>query len=164
MKLKYCFLFVFFTGSFFGFAQGQDLENYWQQHVDYKMEVDMDVEKYRYSGTQELEYTNNSPDTLQQVFYHLFYNAFQPGSEMDVRSRTIVDHDSRVEDRISKLDEDEIGYLKINNLKQDGKEAKGKTVGTIYQVELAEPLLPGEKTTFTLDFNGQVPKQIRRAG
>lgn len=164
MKFKHCFLFVFFTGSFYAFAQGQDLENYWQQHVDYKMEVDMNVDNYRYSGTQELEYTNNSPDTLQQVFYHLFYNAFQPGSEMDVRSRTIIDPDARVEDRISKLDEDEIGYLKIENLKQDGKTAKGKTVGTIYQVELAEPLLPGEKTRFTLDFKGQVPEQIRRAG
>ena len=55
-------------------------------------------------------YTNNSPDTLTKVFYHLYFNAFQPGSEMDVRSRTIKDPDGRVGDRISKLNEDEIGY------------------------------------------------------
>ncbi len=144
------------------FAQGN--QSYWQQHVDYKMEVEMNTKNYRYSGKQELVYTNNSPDTLHQVFYHLYYNAFQPGSEMDVRSRTIADPDSRVMDRISKLDKDEIGFLKIENLKQNGKSVEGKTVGTIYQVKLAKPILPGEKTTFTLDFNGQVPQQIRRAG
>lgn len=161
MNKKFSFL-LFFLGSFLAFSQPNP--GYWQQHVDYTMEVDMNVENYQYQGNQELVYTNNSPDTLHQVFYHLFYNAFQPGSEMDVRSRKIADPDSRVTDRISKLKEDEIGYLKIENLKQDGKNIEGKTVGTIYQVNLAEPLLPGEKTTFTMDFNGQVPVQIRRAG
>ncbi len=137
---------------------------YWQQHVNYTMRVDMNVNTYRYQGTQHLVYTNNSPDTLHQVFYHLYYNAFQPGSQMDVRSRTIVDPDPRVMDRISKLSPDEIGYLKISNLKQDGQEIEGKTIGTIYQVKLAHPILPGEQSTLTLDFEGQVPLQIRRAG
>ena len=49
---------------------------YWQQHADYKMEVSMDVKNYLYKGKQELVYTNNSPDTLRKVFYHLFPNAF----------------------------------------------------------------------------------------
>lgn len=149
-------------GTFLTFSQGN--QSYWQQHVDYKMEVEMNTKNYRYSGKQELVYTNNSPDTLKQIFYHLYYNAFQPNSEMDIRSRTIADPDSRVMDRISKLEEDEIGFLKIENLRQNGKSIEGKTVGTIYQVKLAQPILPGEKTTFTLDFNGQVPQQIRRAG
>src|SRR5690606_41455460 len=48
---------------------------YWQQHVDYKMDVHMNVENYTYTGTQALTYTNNSPDTLQRVFYHLYFNA-----------------------------------------------------------------------------------------
>ena len=161
MTTKFSFLF-FFLGTFLLFSQGN--QSYWQQHVDYKMEVEMNTKNYQYSGNQELIYTNNSPDTLHQVFYHLYYNAFQPGSEMDVRSRTIADPDSRVMDRISKLNEDEIGFLKIENLQQNGKSVEGKTVGTIYQVKLAEPILPGEKTTFTLDFKGQVPQQIRRAG
>ena len=47
---------------------------YWQQRVNYKMDIDMDVSTYRYKGTQTLEYTNNSPDTLKQVFYHLYFN------------------------------------------------------------------------------------------
>ncbi len=149
---------------------------YWQQHVDYKMEVAMDVDNYRYKGTQELVYTNNSPDTLHRVFYHLYNNAFQPGSEMDMRVRTIADPDGRMarkvklagkefrESRIKNLKPDEIGYLKISNFKQDGVSATAKEVETILEVTLAKPILPGQKSIFTLNFDGQVPVQIRRSG
>ena len=56
----------------------QNNVKYWQQHVDYTMDVKMDVNTFNYEGTQKLIYTNNSPDNLERVFYHLFYNAFQP--------------------------------------------------------------------------------------
>ena len=51
---------------------------YWQQHVDYTMAIDMDVKTYQYTGEQKLVYTNNSPDELNRVYYHLYFNAFQP--------------------------------------------------------------------------------------
>ena len=91
-----------------------------QQAVAYQMEVAMDVSTNRYQGTQVLAYTNNSPDTLTRVFYHLYYNAFQPGSMMDVRSRTIADPDQRVKDRIAKLAPEEIGYLHPTRLTMNG--------------------------------------------
>ena len=137
---------------------------YWQQHVDYKMDIDMDVNTYQYNGKQTLVYTNNSPDVLNRVYYHLYFNAFQPGSEMDVRSRTIEDPDRRVGDRISKLAPNEIGYIKVTSLKQDGKTLSHETVGTVLEVDLAKPIQPGESVTFTMDFNAQVPQQIRRSG
>ncbi len=142
----------------------QNNTNYWQQHVDYTMNVDMNVENYKYTGKQELIYTNNSPDTLYQVFYHLYFNAFQPGSEMDVRSRNIPDPDPRVMDRISKLSPEEIGYLKVSSLKQNGANLKYEVAGTVLEVELNKPISPGEKVTFSMDFDGQVPNQIRRSG
>ena len=103
----------------FSFAQSP-YAGYWQQEIDYVMDIRMDVETFRYSGTQQLTYTNHSPDTLSQVFYHLYFNAFQPGSDMDIRSRTIKDPDPRVGDRISKLNDDEIGFLHVSDLEQDG--------------------------------------------
>jgi len=136
----------------------------------------MDVKNYQYKGKQELVYTNNSPDTLRKVYYHLFNNAFQPGSEMDARLHSIKDPDGRMVNkvkvdgkevkvsRIESLKPDEIGYLKISNFKQDGVAAETKTVSTILEVTLAKPILPNSKTTFTLDFDGQVPVQIRRSG
>ena len=51
----------------------QNNATYWQQQVDYKMDVDIDVKNYQYKGTQLLNYTNNSPDELTQVFYHLAF-------------------------------------------------------------------------------------------
>ncbi|MBD0823299.1 M1 family metallopeptidase [Aestuariibaculum marinum] len=137
---------------------------YWQQHVDYTMDIDMNVNNYQYQGKQTLVYTNNSPDVLNKVFYHLYFNAFQPGSEMDVRSRTIADPDARVGDRISKLSPDEIGYIKINSLKQNGTSLTYDTVGTVLEVELAKPIQPGERVTFDMLFDAQVPVQIRRSG
>ena len=146
------------------FTSAQNNTSYWQQHVDYKMEVDMNVKNFRYTGTQELVYTNNSPDTLNRVFYHLYFNAFQPGSEMDIRSRTIEDPDSRVGDRISKLTPEQQGFLRVSTLTQNGKPLQMEEVGTVLEVELNEVILPGEKATFNMEFEGQVPEQIRRSG
>ena len=149
---------------------------YWQQHVDYKMNVTMDAKNYQYKGKQDLVYTNNSQDTLRKVYYHLFNNAFQPGSEMDVRIQNIKDPDARMvnkvkvgnqevkESRIKNLKPNEIGYLRVSNFMQDGVAAMTKTIGTILEVTLPKPILPNSKTTLTLDFDGQVPVQIRRSG
>ena len=136
----------------------------WQQKVSYSMDIDFDVTKHQYKGKQTLVYSNNSPDVLDKAFYHLYFNAFQPGSMMDVRSRTISDPDSRVRDRIFKLKPDEIGYLKVISLKQNGKPVSFEHVGTILEVTLNEPIQPKSKVTFEMEFEGQVPLQIRRSG
>ena len=136
----------------------------WQQTVDYTMDVSMDVKNHTFEGTQKLIYTNNSPDTLTRVFYHLYFNAFQPGSMMDVRSRSIADPDRRVKDRISKLAANEIGILEPTSLSQDQKPLKYSIEGTILEVELATPILPHTSTTLDMIFKGQVPIQIRRSG
>ena len=149
---------------------------YWQQHVDYTMEIDMNVENFQFQGKQKLVYTNNSPDELNEVFYHLQFNAFQPGSEMDMRLQNIQDPDGRMvnnvgtkenpiyESRISKLSKSEIGFQKIISLKQNGKAVKYEVIGTILKVNLNTPLKSGKKTTFEMEFLGQVPVQIRRSG
>lgn len=98
-------------------------DRYWQQQADYTMEIDMDVNSYQFNGKQTITYTNNSPDVLHHVFYHLYFNAFQPGSEMDIRTQTISDPSRRLnvnvgtkenpiyESKIAKLQPNEIGYI-----------------------------------------------------
>jgi len=150
--------------------------SYWQQHVDYTMDIDMDVKSYQYKGKQKIVYTNNSPDTLDKVFYHLFFNAFQPGSEMDIRLQNVQDPDERMannigteedpiyESRISKLKTNEFGYQKIITLKQNGKPVKFEVIGTILKVDLNTVIQSGEKAIFEMEFEAQVPNQIRRSG
>jgi len=136
----------------------------WQQEITYDMDIDFDVKSHQFTGVQKVVYTNNSPETLKRFFYHLYLNAFQPGSMMDVRSRTIIDPDRRVGDRISKLKPDQIGYQKIISLKQDGFPLNYHVEGTILEVELAKAIAPGESSTFEMEFESQVPLQIRRNG
>ena len=136
----------------------------WQQQVQYEMDITVDVKKHKISGKQILTYTNHSPDVLDRVFYHLYFNAFQPNSMMDVRSRTIADADPRVGSRIQSLKKDEIGYHKIGKLLQNGKHVDFELVGTILEVYLDEPIGPREHTTLEMEFTSQVPKQIRRSG
>ena len=152
------------TLCLFSSATAQNNTAYWQQHVDYTMTIEVDEKNNQYSGRQTLIYTNNSPDVLEKVFYHLYFNAFQPGSEMDVRSLTIEDPDRRVGDRISKLTPSEIGYIRPKKLTQGGKKLDYQVVGTILEVTLNEPIQPGEKSTFKMSWDAQIPLQIRRSG
>ena len=144
----------------------------WQQRVSYKMEVHLNVVTNIVDGTERLVYENNSPDKLNRVFFHLYWNAFQPGSEMDVRSRELGkilingrrDWDSRVRDRISKLTPTQVGYQKVLSIKVGGVEQPTILHGTILEVDLKKPILPGSKITFEIVFQAQVPVQIRRSG
>jgi hypothetical protein len=151
---------------------------YWQQHVNYTIHAHLDVHTNRLTGHEHIVYENHSPDTLHQVFFHLYWNAFQPGSMMDVHSReagkvilgitangdTIRDWDSRVRDRIAHLKPDEIGYDSVIHVSMNGIPQPFETHETILQVRLTKPIPPQDSAIFDLDFKTQVNIQIRRSG
>lgn len=139
-------------------------QGYWQQRANYVMDVKMDHTTHKYTGKQLLTYTNNSPEALTHVFYHLYFNAFQPGSAMDVRSRWIDDPDPRVGGRIAELAPNEQGYMRVKSLKYDGRVLTYSENETILEVALDKPIPPGGKAVFEMEFEGQVPLQIRRSG
>ncbi|MFZ4057708.1 MAG: M1 family metallopeptidase [Ferruginibacter sp.] len=144
----------------------------WQQRVKYTMNIDVDATTNRFAGKQKLVYTNNSPDVLNKLFYHLYFNAFQANSSMDVRSRELgkksingrADWDGRVRDRISKLQPNEIGYQKILSLKINGVAQPFKYAETILEVQLIKPIAPKSTVTIDMEFEAQIPLQIRRSG
>lgn len=154
-----CATLLFYTN----FTNGQGRSTYWQQEIRYAMEVELDVESNTFSGIQKIHYTNHSPETLTKVFFHLYLNAFQPGSVMDIRARAIGDVDPRMQP-IWNLTPEEVGYQHISKLTQKGKPLNYEVVGTILEVELATPLKPGKSTTFEMEYDAQVPVTIRRMG
>ena len=168
MYRKFLMIVVIVLSGFMLVAQ----PNRWQQRVKYEMDIDVDVTTNRYSGKQKLEYTNNSPDTLDKLFYHLYWNAFQPNSMMDTRSRELgktrvgnrPDWDARVRDRILNLKENEIGYQKIKWLKLNGVLQKTIEHETILEVQLSKPILPKQKVILEMEWDAQVPLQVRRSG
>lgn len=151
-------------------------KGYWQQKVDYKIDVDVDEKNYQYNGQMRLKYTNNSGQSLSKVYLHLYFNAFQPESMMDYRLSNISDPDSRMatnlgtkenpkwESRISKLKPEQIGYQKIKTLTFNGVNTQFKTDGTILEVTLPSAIADGTTATFDLTWTAQVPEQIRRSG
>ena len=144
----------------------------WQQRISYKIDADVNVETNIIDGKAEIVYYNNSPDKLDRIFMHLYWNAFQPGSAMDQRSLWLgetdingkPDWDGRVTDRISKLSPKEIGYQKISSLKVNGEKQEFIYHGTILEVKLTTPINPTSKATISMEYESQVPLQIRRSG
>lgn len=128
------------------------------------MDVVFNTQEHRFYGVQELVYFNNSPDTITKVFYHLYFNAFQPGSMMDRRAQDLPDPDKRIGDRIASLSPDEIGYHRIKRLSQYEKELSYVIDQTVLLAQLAQPLAPGDSTVLRMNFESQIPVQIRRSG
>ncbi len=142
------------------------------------MDVHLDVVTNKINGKQQITYTNNSPDVLSRIFIHLYYNAFQPNSMMDFKSRNsegivigrdrngsiVTDWDPRFKNRIIDLAPDETGYCKVLKISSNGHDQKMKLHETILEVDLDKPIAPGSTVVFNTEFECQVPKLTRRSG
>jgi len=169
---------VFIVITIITFVSGVSAQaDRWQQHINYNIKAALDVNTNIIKGTEDIVYTNNSTDTLRKVYFHLYWNAFQPNSSMDVRSRelgkntmtsrrgdVIKDWDARVTDRIQKLTPAEIGYQRVSAITINGKAQKLIEHETILEVQLTNPIAPKTSAKLSLVFEAQVPKQIRRSG
>lgn len=154
--------------SIFGLFSAQQ-NAYYQQHAKYKMDIDVDAQNYTYQGKQSLEYTNNSPDELNVVYFHLYWNAFKPGSMMDQRVQYRGKNgDSRLNvngvSRLASIPKDEEGAQNIHWIKQNGKLLKFEIQETIMKVYLNESIKPNSSTNFTMEWDANIPMQIRRSG
>ena len=149
----------------------------WQQHINYNIKASLDVTTNIVKGSEDIVYDNNSTDTLRKVYFHLYWNAFQPNSAMDIRSRelgkntmtnrrgdVVKDWDARVTDRIEKLTPNEIGYQRVSQILIAGKAQKLIQHETILEVQLTNPIAPKTSAKISVVFEAQVPKQIRRSG
>ena len=167
-KLKISLVFTFFS-----FILSAQQTPYYQQYAKYKMDIDVDAANYTYQGKQTLDYRNNSPDELKVAYFHLYWNAFKPGSMMDQRVQSQgVNADGRlakrvgntVISRLSEIPKNEEGAQNIRWIKQNGKDLKFEIQGTVMKVFLAETIKPNSSTTFTMEWDANIPMQIRRAG
>lgn len=150
----------------------------WQQKIAYNIDASLDVNTNRITGVERITYTNNSPDTLRRLFFHMYWNAFQPGSSMDVRNtqlgKTIIGTDSKgnpvfdrhkqVYDKISRLTPGQQGYQRMTEVIVNGKAQQVKEHETISEVVLDKPVLPRTSVALTINFEAQVPLLVRRSG
>jgi aminopeptidase N len=119
---------------------------YWQQDVSYRIEASLDDVSDVISGAEELIYFNNSPDTLREVYFHLYQNAFGPAAYY-----ADINKANKVKPKYGAYEAQNQGTV-VSNLRQLGAEVVVTLDNTILHVKLAEPIAPGDQTTFTMDF------------
>lgn len=148
-----------------------DMESRLQQErlagLVHTIHVTVNDDDYTFKGTSRVEFTNNTPDTLRQIFFHAHFNAFQPNSLTAKRVAAIGPNRLKPE-TFANLKPSEIGKLEIlpgtSTVAGIGAAFTVERLGTIIRLDLSKPLLPGERTTLEFAFEGQVPVQVRRSG
>lgn len=138
----------------------------WAQRpeADYTIEVSLNSSTHRLSGIQRIEYRPNSSDTLNELFFHLYFNAFQPNSSMAERTAALPDPDGRMKGRFETLSPSEQGWSKLDRVLVNGRPQRIEVRETTAKIFLDRPILPGESVAIETKFEAQVPVQIRRTG
>ena len=130
--------------------------SYWQQDVQYKIYAIMREEENMIDGAEELTYWNNSPDTLQYVYFHLYQNAFVNGSYLHELER-----DNKTKTAMGKKEQAGLGTT-TDQIQVDGKDVKTELDNTIMKVYLPKPLYPGSKITIKMSFKTYYDKGLTR--
>ncbi|UCE67131.1 MAG: M1 family metallopeptidase [Candidatus Zixiibacteriota bacterium] len=131
--------------------------DYFQQEVDYNIKADLDPGTAKLACVETIVYKNNSPDTLTEIYFHLFYNAFLPGSYLDLEQRRAGDYS------IANLSKRKMGSVKIDLIKIDDLDITDYIIdNTIMIVPLTEPLAPGGTITIYIEFISRIPARGSR--
>ena len=140
---------------------------YWQQSVDYKMSVVLIDSVRQLACSSMITYKNNSPDTLRDIYMHLYPNAFQIGS---VKHREYMNDYGR-ESRAQYFKDNLEGYESSIRVRSLTVSKKGdiilsdyKVDDTILHAQLKKPLLPDEEIRIDLDWSHHVGGMVERAG
>jgi Peptidase family M1 domain len=120
---------------------------YFQQDVYYKIKANISEKSNIAQATEELIYTNNSPDDLMFVYFHLYQNAFTKGSYLEALNAA----NHQPIKRMGKYEALGLGTV-VNNMTANGKVCKVELDNTIMKVYLPEVLHAGESITFKMSF------------
>ena len=148
------------TPGAFRSAAGAPGAAYWQQRVDYDIEVTLDDDRQWLTGSQRITYHNNSPDTLAYLWIQLDQNRYRNAS-YDLLTRIAGADHGPEQGRLSFQELDnlliaqshEAGY-RITAVKDGrGRDLRHGVVDTMMWVDLAEPLLPSAQAQLRIDWN-----------
>lgn len=136
---------------------------YWQQDVYYNIKADVDEQTNIIDGSLELTYWNNSPDTLHEVFFHLYQNAFQPCAYYDN-----LQHNNGVDPKYGPYESACLGTT-LEYLRSNGQDLPQTLDNTMIRVQLDEPILPGKSKQFEMKFktyfgSGNVRRRMKQYG
>ena len=120
---------------------------YFQQKVQYNIQVKLIPSLHRLEGYEEIVYKNNSPDTLTFLYFHLYMNRFREDFSYDSGKKKNE------------------GYIELVSFKNSENEDVDYLVDeTILKVELNKMILPGDSQSFKIRFNTVLPRAGDRLG
>lgn len=141
-------------------ASGAPAQGYWQQQVDYEIDVRIDEATQQLTGSQKIVYINNSPDTLRYLWLQLDANIHRPDSDANL-TRTTNDDLDRLSFRAMKslLAKEEFdGAFKISKCVDSltNRPLHHTIVKTMMRVDLPVPIKSGESFKFQIDWNYEI--------
>jgi len=155
--LRKIFFFIFiFCFQFSAFSQ------YWQQQANYIIDVTLNDKLHTLDGFEKITYTNNSPDTLKYIWFHLWPNAYKNDktafTDQSLENGNTEFYFSSKEDR---------GYINRLDFKINGVAAKTEDHPNyidIIRVLLPKPLPPSQQIIITTPFHVKLPFNFSRGG
>ena len=135
-------------------ASGAPGFRYWQQQVDYDIDVSLDEPKRSLTGRETITYRNHSPDALGYLWLLLDQQNYRRNSLAE-RSRTYTASDTvSVNEvlRVERMKDWEGGFNDLVIKGPDGADVPYTIVDSMLRLELPQPLKTGESFTFTLSF------------
>jgi hypothetical protein len=156
--MKLILTFLFLATFLFGFAQG-----YWQQEVNYKIQVSLDDRQHFLHGHVSFEYINNSPDELSFIYVHLWPNAYDnPNTAL---AKQLYQDGNDIMKFLKEEDRGFIDSLGFNTAGMDLKWEYDPVHIDIAKVYLSKPLKSGQRVTIQTPFRVKIPSgRISRLG
>jgi len=138
--------------------------NYWQQHTNYTINVTFEPQKKLLTGIETIFYTNNSPDTLNYLYFHLYPNAFSDTSLMYKEAakkglKLISNREHQGSIKISNL-----SIQQINKSDKTSLDNTFKVEETLMKVDLSQPILPHRQLEIKMDFQVKIRKYNAAGG
>jgi hypothetical protein len=155
MVIRQLFLYCLMIIGFFSEASSQE---YFQQEVNYKIEVALNDQRHELNASETVEYINNSPDTLRFIFFHLWPNAYSGNNTglakqlFSLKGKAKLFNDPELNGSIDSLD------FKIDNRQVQWNLLPNQP--DICQIILNKPLNPSDSIHITTPFHVKIPKGV----
>lgn len=149
---------IFICLLIIGPFSGASSQEYFQQEVNFKIQVTLNDKLHELHGTETVEYINNSPDTLQFLYFHLWPNGYSNNNTelakqlFSIKGKQKLFNDPELRGSVDSLD-----------FKVDGRQVKWNILPgrpDICRIELNKPIQPDDTIRISTPFHVKIPKGV----
>jgi len=161
-RLLFCAIVGFIPVSGYTQLGTCKVQSSWQQRVDHNISVSLDDSLHLLRGDEMVSYTNNAPQALQEIWFHVYGNAYE-SSRSALGQQQILNSNNKF---FYAAEEDRGGYknLKFSAKGRDLQWEYHPAHRDIIKLLLPEPLASGQSLNIAVTFTLRIPGQFSRFG